>query len=177
MATNRSWRTREARETLSADLRTRLLTGDSTNSLEVFLLGDDELRKAWEENREELLADHVRKSPGTRPWSWWKFDAPEPRRRTGGKGEVLGGHPSTLQYGLPHEHDFLTAWLAEIFNSLHPEDVREYEVYDKNDPPRYESQASFLERLDLLLPGEEARLTETDFADERIDLARSDDDE
>jgi hypothetical protein len=50
---------------------------------------DDVLSAAWEELREELIAEQVAETPGTRPWAWWKWDAPEPRRViTGGQRET-----------------------------------------------------------------------------------------
>jgi hypothetical protein len=33
----------------------------------------------WEAMREELLAVWVQEHPGTRPWGWWEYDAPEDR--------------------------------------------------------------------------------------------------
>lgn len=41
----------------------------------------DAMREAWEDLRDELLPAWIAENPGTRPWAWWKFDAPEPRRR------------------------------------------------------------------------------------------------
>jgi hypothetical protein len=38
-------------------------------------------REAWELMREKLMADWIREQPGTRPWAWWAFDAPQPARR------------------------------------------------------------------------------------------------
>lgn len=40
----------------------------------------DLAREAWEELREELLSEFIRERPFARPWAWWLFDAPEPRR-------------------------------------------------------------------------------------------------
>jgi len=40
---------------------------------------------------------------------------------------------------------------------------------DPNDPPTFESQAAYLKRLGLLLPGEEKRLAPKAFAPERIE--------
>jgi hypothetical protein len=58
----------------------------------------------WQEWSEEILADFVAERPGQRPWGWWKFSAPEPRRRLGGVGtpkhEVLAYSP-TYAYGIP----------------------------------------------------------------------------
>ena len=33
----------------------------------------------WAERREELMASWVQERPGTRPWGWWQYDAPEDR--------------------------------------------------------------------------------------------------
>jgi hypothetical protein len=40
----------------------------------------DLAREAWGELREELLPAFIREHPFSRPWAWWCFDAPEPRR-------------------------------------------------------------------------------------------------
>jgi hypothetical protein len=40
----------------------------------------DLARAAWEELREELLAEFIADRPFERPAAWWWFDAPEPRR-------------------------------------------------------------------------------------------------
>jgi hypothetical protein len=64
---------------------------------------------------------------------------------------------------------------ADIFRDVNPKGGREYEIYDPADPPRYESQASFLRRLDLFPPGEEQRLPADAFDDEVI--GPEDDDE
>jgi hypothetical protein len=34
---------------------------------------EETARQAWNELREELLADHIAKHPGTRPWGWWAY--------------------------------------------------------------------------------------------------------
>lgn len=46
-------------------------------------------REAWEELRDELLPEFSRENPFSRPWAWWCFDAPEPRREAadGGSGD------------------------------------------------------------------------------------------
>jgi hypothetical protein len=43
------------------------------------------------------------------------------------------------------------------------------QAIDRANPPTFESQATFLERHKLLLPGERRRLTAADFAPEAID--------
>ena len=39
----------------------------------------DLAREAWEELRAELLPEFIASKPFSRPWAWWRFDAPEPR--------------------------------------------------------------------------------------------------
>jgi hypothetical protein len=36
-------------------------------------------RVLWAERRGEILTDWIKTRPGTRPWAWWTFDAPEDR--------------------------------------------------------------------------------------------------
>jgi len=47
----------------------------------------------------------------------------------------------------------------------------EYESFDYANPPVFESQAAFLRRLGLLLPGELRRLKASDFEPEAVDIA------
>jgi hypothetical protein len=79
------------------------------------------------------LRAHIRGHPGTRPWAWWRYEAREPRRRLGGKGVSLRDDWS--YWGTPGSY------------------VYEYDD-DQWDPPVYETQAAYLERLGLLLPEE-----------------------
>jgi hypothetical protein len=51
---------------------------------------EDDLRKAlWAELGAEFVGAHVRRRPGTRPWAWWHWDAPEPRRLIVVDGEEI----------------------------------------------------------------------------------------
>lgn len=83
-----------------------------------------EARAAWDLVREPFLAGHVERRPGTRPWAWWAFEAPEPRR-------MLEGSPGRISpvaetwFGMP------TAHACE-----------------------YESERAYLWRLELLEPGD-----------------------
>ena len=45
------------------------------------------LADAWEVHRDTILADWIRRRPGTRPWTWWKLESglpdvyrPDPQR-------------------------------------------------------------------------------------------------
>jgi hypothetical protein len=64
---------------------------------------DHELRAAWDKMRDVILSDFVRRHPGTRPWAWWKFDAPGRRERIDG-----GVHP--------HDHKERTLSVARTDN-------------------------------------------------------------
>ncbi len=54
--------------------RIRLLTGSDLIWWDGDELTEDELRAAWEELRDELIEEHIREFPGTRPWAWWAYD-------------------------------------------------------------------------------------------------------
>jgi hypothetical protein len=78
--------------------------------------GSDTWRAWWRTAGPEVLAEWTRRRPGTRPSTWWRFIAPEPRRTIANGRDLI------------------------------------------------ESEASYLRRLDLLLPGEERRLRPDAFA-------------
>lgn len=59
--------------------------------------GDDEsIRQAWSECRSQLLPAWIRNHPGTRPWGWWRHEAPEHRRRVDGKPHPFEYRPRIL---------------------------------------------------------------------------------
>ena len=166
-----------------------LRTGKNPDSdPEIFFLSRDgaTLRRVWKKLREEILRAWIEEHPGSRPWAWWRFEAPrwgkkfrawfdgtlpEPRRRLGGKGtpkfEALAVVPA-LPFGIP---DF---WVTDFDVSYYNGNARdidgnpigeEYseghfkgEAIDPADPPVFESEASYLRRHKLFLPGEEERI-------------------
>lgn len=117
----------------------------------------------WTAHRARVVREHVASEPGTRPVVWWTMDAPsEPRRRLGGVGtpshEVLAVY-AEHRFGVPVH--WIWPDLAECYRLIgRPLAVP---AVDVNDPPRFESEAAYLRRLGLLLPGELRRLDETDF--------------
>lgn len=183
---------------LSGDVPDYFRTGDIGSSAEMFLWTNDAaaVRSAWEAVRDELLADWIRERPGRRPWGWWRYDAPrwsrkfgawfdgtlpEPRLRLGGTGtpafEALAYVP-TFARGVPDlwVSDFDVSYYNGRAKDIHGNRIGTkyaeghfpHQAIDPADPPRFESEASYLKRRGLLLPGELARLTEADFADEVI---------
>lgn len=112
--------------------------------------GDPLPKELWEEYRDDFLPEFIAKHPGKRPLPWWQWDAPrwadpyegcyfhgtlpEPRRRIGGTGlttwEKYPAVVPSFQKGIP------ASW---------------HEI-DPDDPPRFESEVSYLFRHGLLTP-------------------------
>lgn len=172
------------------------LNGDYGNA--GFFQFTDATDDFWFEHSERVVAEHVADFPGTRPYHWWRLEAPrmktgyypgcfydgklcEPRKRLGGIGtpqhECLGCVPC-FEYGLPVV--WLTSDLASLYRGT-AKDVHGQPIFpeyfsrpftgvaiDPNDPPRFESQASYLKRHGLFMPGEGKRLSKTDFEQEEI---------
>lgn len=44
----------------------------------------DDQEAGWREHGEQVLADWIAQHPGSRPWGWWAFAAPDARLRLGG---------------------------------------------------------------------------------------------
>jgi hypothetical protein len=98
----------------------------------------------WAELKREILAEHTNRRPGSRPWAWWKYDAPETRRAFGWQCHILE-HGSDCQGILNHRPlpsdtpDM--EWARNHFGRL-------------SDDRIHESERDFLERLGLLTPNE-----------------------
>jgi hypothetical protein len=118
----------------------------------------DSKRSCWQEFKDIILPLWVKHRPGTRPLAFWEFDAPERRKRTNGQHpfdnperkkaqvKITGGDLFKLSYGRP--------------SSLLPgADFDDFTA-------EYETQFSYLERLDLLLPGEEAAVEKGEILDD-----------
>jgi len=92
---------------------------------------DAELGSLWVKHRDALLPAWTQEHPGSRPWAWWKFDCPAgvERRKVGGSGQASA--------------------------ALYAERLFGFFDCDPADPPRVESVATFLRRLELLDQGEE----------------------
>jgi hypothetical protein len=144
-----------------------LLFGLEFNELELAIVQPPTGKRTsdlWAQYGAEIITWWCKENPGTRPRTWWKFQAPEPRRRVGGIGttkrEVLG-HPEYIKAnGLPCPEGFVL-----------PEDLAWWPwceraaatAVDYDNPPKYEAQAAYLSRLEMLQPGEANRLTARDF--------------
>lgn len=108
------------------------------------------MQVAWEKLRDSLLPSFIEKHPGRRPYAWWKFDAPERRRRINGKLH-------------PFDNPKRKAWIKRTINSTgYPS--ADFYVLSFGKPAVfcvpadwnavYETEADYLSRLGLLMPGE-----------------------
>lgn len=146
--------------------------------------GCNDCKPAWESVKEQILNDWIAEYPGTRPSFWWHYDAPEMRQRLGGIGDACH---DVLAYGESYDLGIPNLWLdqdtVDLYNGrrkdIHSQpitaDGKWFEgnfkgvAVDPNDPPKFESQAAYLKRLNLFAPGEERRLKPADFEPEVID--------
>jgi hypothetical protein len=123
------------REEISRRVRMMLLTGSDWEWLGPDLgedLDPEMLAAAWKALRSELVAEHVRENPGTRPWAWWEYEAPGPRQQINPGPEPEG--PADW-YGMPHRYD-----------GMPPSNM-------------YEPEADYLSGHGLLMPAERLALT------------------
>jgi hypothetical protein len=97
------------------------------------------LAQIWAENRDRIVAEHIEQCPGTRPARWWQHDAPEMRKRVGGTGVSLY---QAAAYGVPSYWEL---------------------PFDADNPPAFEAQAAYLDRLGLLVAGERRRIPRREF--------------
>lgn len=109
-----------------------------------------DIRRVWDAVKKSLLAHWIRHSPGTRPWAWYMFDAPEIHRR------VLKGPGYSL---LTANDEFAEARRRVcirfgVSGSL--------SVQDMQNPSVCESEWAYLQRLDLLTK-EEKRIPASEF--------------
>jgi hypothetical protein len=96
--------------------------------------------QAWREHRDVMLGDWIAERPGTRPWAFWRFDAPEPRR-------ILEQEPrthATIIFRAQGIAESPEVWATRILMGDAQPDVRLV----------VEAQAEYLRRNALLAPGE-----------------------
>jgi len=115
----------------------------------------EDLNAEWEKYGDHVLETWTHTRPGTRPAFWWSEVAPEPRQHVGGKLTVK--YPALHSPRLINGKWSTTNRMIPFYYCL---DI------DPGNPPRFESEAAYLQRLGLLLPGELERLTDADFESE-----------
>ena len=93
---------------------------------------EDHRKEAWGENRDFLMTlrndelSYGTYLQGTRPGAWWDYDAPEPRKLISGTFVAVG---NDLFRGIPKR-------------------------FEDKPVAKWETEFQYLERLDLLFPGE-----------------------
>lgn len=157
------------------------LAGDYENAGFTNYIHDDELSDLWNRYVDSIIEEHIIENPGTRPGRWWKYTAPELRNRLGGVGtpamEVLEIYNPRVRYGIPV--DWINAFDVAFYTGPAPTNYGNRALpkapgnfngvaIDQNDPPIFESEAAYLKRLGLFMPGEAKRLTKADFEPDRI---------
>ena len=96
MPTKRMRKPRSIKESVPEGVIGLLETGElkqpGANPLTMWLLylsskrpgKEDKLRLYWEELKGDILQSWRRQFPGTRPYAWWKYDAPPPEELADG---------------------------------------------------------------------------------------------
>lgn len=114
---------------------------------------DERRKEAWEDLRDELMADWISKHPGTRPLAWWTFEAPE-RRRCINRELHPHDEPTRLEWEAKQEPTH--AEHSRRLTRGRPSIIAGPDF--KLDPyPRYETELEYLRRLNLLVPAELAQ--------------------
>ncbi len=168
MPTNREKRTRKRRAPVETWKKTYMLTGefDDVDVLDQLYWNDALIRETWKQCRDALLDAWIIKHPGTRPYAWWLYDAPGTRLRVGGKG-TASGH--ALAADDTHCRGIPRYWLTQEdidFYQNFDDTPFNYVAYDEGDPPTYESEPAYLDRLGLLADGERKQLKPENFKQE-----------
>lgn len=148
--------------------------------LDQAISGKQSNAQLWSDYGPAVMSRWVVDHPGTRPSLWWRYEAPRrpvgdfpgmyfdgtlpvPRKRVGGVGKPLH---EVLAY-VPHFYLGVPTFWPMPGAEDYPDDPAVVPV-DLDKPPMFESQASWLKRLGLLLPREADRLKRREFAPESV---------
>ena len=112
---------------------------DGTSAWELFG-GWPQYPAVWATIADRAVSEWSAQYPGTRPASWWFWSAPELRRLTRGTYTGVKGMHRCHETGIAYIGDW------------------------EDDPPLVESQPTFLDRLNLWIPGERDRVPSAAFA-------------
>jgi len=151
------------------------------------------LREVWRDVANELLEDWIATRPGTRPWACGSSThrpsnvvawAAVARRCTSAWPWRQRGHSVCPRVvGSTRGLGVLLGTARDVHGRLVNEKAKYRKprfkgvAFDKNDPPRYESQASYLARHELLTDDERRRLPADAFEPEVIPAPPDDDEE
>lgn len=159
----------EISDAVWAFLNDQAIPDDSESKFEIFMLDNpngEALREVWDRARAEVLRAWIAEHPGTRPSAWWTCEAPR---------QPMGNFPGCYYDGkLPEARKFISGAGAPSWMVL--ADVPAYELgmpaswagFAEDDPPVFESTASYLRRHNLLSAGEVKVLTADDYAETEV---------
>lgn len=164
----RRWKLKDRREPLSPALRVYLDLGlgglqafakasrPAGYEAATYFAHSSDRAAAWQEYGEEITAAWVLAHPGSRPWGWWQFVATEPRACLD-DGAAFVWKPPLGDW----------VWKKELGLPGRPQARR-----PGAEPARlsFESQPHYLQRLNLLVPGEAERLTDEDLEPEIVEI-------
>jgi len=165
---------------LSPELKEFFETGEMSAS--GYLMDIAIRQKIWTAVKKDFLKGWIIDHPGTRPWAWWKWDSPEPRKRIGGIGDPSHEHLKAIlphyEFGLPtqwvtkFDEEYYNGRARDIHRNLIPSNWKlgdfEGRAIDARNPPTFESEASYLLRLKLLVEGEKILIPKKAWQPERI---------
>jgi hypothetical protein len=126
--------------------------------------GDDEaIRAAWAALQSTIMPAWIQRRPGTRPWAWWKFEAPERRRTVGGRIHPFDDPRRKLAVAKSDRKNFwrvayaLHRGMPRMFLMPFDEDCQRdfmHNILAGRDSEIFEPEWSYLQRHNLLLPGD-----------------------
>jgi hypothetical protein len=133
-------------------------------------LDPDPVKTEWTISRKIILNAWISRHPGTRPYAWWCFDAPETRQRVGGTGTPKH---EVLKYAPVHVFGIPRYWVTSKDTGILTRPGCKGKALDTSNPPLFESQAAYLERLDLMSDTEKSGLPGDAYDLEAVVCAKS----
>jgi hypothetical protein len=122
---------------------------------------DDAIRRGWDSLKATIMPAWISERPGTRPYSWWKFESSDRRRRIDGKPHPFDNKARSLHIAKSDNPEFwkrayaLNRGMPACFIPPFDDDLsRDFmqNILHGRDSEIFEPEWSYLQRLNLLLP-------------------------
>ncbi len=183
MPTNRKRKGRKLKTDRPPAIIEHLKTGrwnaDTEGAVDCLLYSDNDFQNAWGELKDNIMFEWIAEKAGTRPFAWWEVDCPRwkddpfkgcfwhgtfpiPRERILGNSDIQApwnfglNEKPRFAYGIPRSFCYYNDKIKHY--SPANDDILK-NIF-------YESEASYLKRHGLLMPGEEKFLTEENYKPE-----------